>query len=144
MRHSASLLASLEGMSFPAYRIATELSNNSRSGLTVRFLAKKLEIPEEEIEYLLDVNHRLMFTDLTKVKIVKEGQQAMKRIKEGLENHGDIPSMYTRVKSLSPHEYRSLEEYVGLDQPVTKKQAVTHCWSGTIFTGIFVDLCGHP
>ena len=124
MRHSASLLASLEGLSHPAYLIATELSNNSRSGLTVRFLSKKLEMAEEEIEYLLDVNHRLIFTDLTKVKIVKEGQAAMKRIREGLENHGDIPSMYNRVKSLSPHEYRCLEERVGLDQPVTKKQAV--------------------
>ena len=124
MRHSASLLASLEGLSHPAYLIATELCNNSRSGLTVRFLSKKLELPEEEIEYLLDINHKLMFTDLTKVKIVKEGQAAIKRIKEGLENHGDIPSMYTRVKQLSPHEYRSLEEMIGLEQPVTKKQAV--------------------
>ncbi|NIA15596.1 MAG: hypothetical protein GWP08_16155, partial [Nitrospiraceae bacterium] len=58
MRHAASLLAAMEGISRPAFRIARELANNSRSGLTVRFLSKKLEIPEEEVEYLVDVNHR--------------------------------------------------------------------------------------
>ena len=56
MRHSATLLASLEGLSRPAYRIARELANNSRSGLTVRFLSKKLEMPlEEAYRYTADV-----------------------------------------------------------------------------------------
>ena len=41
MRHAASLLAAMEGMSRPAFRIARELANNSRSGLTVRFLSKE-------------------------------------------------------------------------------------------------------
>ena len=123
MRHGASLLASLEGMSRPAYRIAKELASNSRSGLTVRFLSKRIEIPEEEIEYLLDLNHHLMFTDITKVKLVAEGPSAIKRITEGLENHGDIPSLFRRVKGIGPHEFRRLEERVGLDQPTTKKVA---------------------
>ncbi|MBI2426010.1 MAG: helicase-associated domain-containing protein [Candidatus Hydrogenedentes bacterium] len=122
MRHGVSLLASLEGMSRPAYRIARELTNNSRSGLTVRFLSKKLEMAQEEIEYLLDVHHRLMFTDLTKIKLVPEGANALRRIAEGLENHGDVPSLFMSVKNLSPHDFRRLEEQIGLEQPTTKKQ----------------------
>jgi hypothetical protein len=123
MRHSASLLASLEGMSRPAFFMARELTNNSRSGLTVRFLSKKLEMSEEEIEYLLDLNHRLMFIDLTKVKIVAEGYNAVKRITDGLENHGDVPSLFRRIKALNAHEFRQLEEHLGLEQPATKKGA---------------------
>lgn len=123
MRHGASLLASLEGISRPVLRIATELTNNSRSGLTVRFLAKKLEMSEEEIEYLLDLNHRLMFIDLTKVKIVSEGHNAIKRIQEGLENLGDVPSFMRRLKALTPHEFRRIEELVDSPVPLTKKAA---------------------
>lgn len=123
MRNGASLLASLEGISRTTYRIARELANNSRSGLTVRFLSKKLDVPEEEVEYLLDINHRLMFTDLTKVKVVPEGHQAVRRIAEGLENHGDVPSMIARIKGLDPHDFRRLEERLGADQPLTKKGA---------------------
>jgi hypothetical protein len=121
MRHGASLLASLEGISRPVLRIATELTNNSRSGLTVRFLAKKLEMSEEEIEYLLDMNHRLLFTDLTKVKIVSEGHNAIRRIHDGLENLGDIPSFIRRMKALSPHDFRRIEELVDSPVPLTKK-----------------------
>ena len=73
MRHAASLLAAMEGMSRPAFRIARELANNSRSGLTVRFLSKKLDLPDEEVEYLVDINHKLLFADLTRIKIVNEG-----------------------------------------------------------------------
>lgn len=123
MRHRASLLASLEGMSRPAFRIAKELTSNSRSGLTVRFLSKKLELPEEEIEYLLDVNNRLLFTDLTKVKIASEGHAAIRRVQDGLENHGDIASLSRLIKSLDPHDFRALEERLDIDQPVTKKTA---------------------
>ncbi len=123
MRHGASLLSSLEGMSRPAYRIAYELTQNSRSGLTVRFLSKKLELPEEEIEYLIDVNHRLLFIDLTKVKLVPEGFNAIKRITAGLENLGDVPSLFRSVKAVGPHEFRRVEEQIGLEEPVTKKTA---------------------
>lgn len=123
MRHGASLMASLEGMSRAAYRIATELANNSRSGLTVRFLAKKLELPPEEIEYLLDVHDRLFFTDLTKVKIVAEGHNAIRRITEGLECRGDIPSLIDRIKGYSPNEFRRLEEQIGFEEPCTKRVA---------------------
>lgn len=123
MRHGASLLASLEGISRPVLRIATELTSNSRSGLTVRFLAKKLEMSEEEIEYLLDLNHRLLFIDLTKVKIVSEGHNAIKRIQDGLENLGDVPAMMRRLKGLSPHDFRRVEELVDSPVPLTKKAA---------------------
>ncbi len=121
MRHGASLLASLEGMSRPAYLVAKELSANSRSGLTIRFLSKKLELPEEEIEYLVDINPRLIYTDITKIRLVAEGQSAIRRIAEGLENHGDVPSLFRRVKALVPHDFRRLEEQVGIEQPSTKK-----------------------
>lgn len=123
MRHGASMLVSLEGMSRAAFHIACELANNSRSGLTTRFLSKKLDIPEVEVEYILDVNHRLLFTDLTKVKLVPEGYNAIKRITEGLENHGDVPSLIRRIRSLNAHDFRRLEEQLGLDQPVAKKTA---------------------
>lgn len=124
MRHGASLLASLEGMSRAAYRIALELSNNSRAGLTVRFLSKKLEIPQEEVEYLLDVNARLFFTDLTKVRLVPEGFNAVKRISAGLENYGDVPSLFRLSKTMAPHEFRHIEERIGLEEPGTKKMVV--------------------
>lgn len=123
MRHSASLLTSLEGVSLAAFKVARELAGNGRSGLTVRFLSKKLEMSEEEIEYILDLNHRLLFMDLTKVKIVSEGQAAVKRICDGLENHGDIPSLLRRVKGLSALEFRRVEELLDVDGGATKKEA---------------------
>lgn len=123
MRHTASLLTSLEGVSLAAFKVARELAGNGRSGLTVRFLSKKLEMPEEEVEYILDMNHRLLFMDLTKVKIVGEGQAVVKRISDGLENHGDIPALYRRIKSLSAIEFRRIEELLGLDNYTTKKDA---------------------
>jgi len=124
MRHGVSLMVSLEGMSQPAYRVARELANNTRSGLTVRFLAKKLEIPPEEVEYLLDVHERLFYTDLTKVKIVAEGHGLMKRIADGLESRGDIPSLVNYIKGLSPHDFRRLEEGLGLEEQSTKRATI--------------------
>ncbi|MBM3288683.1 MAG: hypothetical protein FJY92_00890 [Candidatus Hydrogenedentes bacterium] len=123
MRHGAGLIAALEGMSKPAFRIAKELTLNSRSGLTVRFLAKKLDLPEEEIEYVIDVNHRVFFTDITKVKLVAEGPAIVKRISDGLENRGDVPSLMNLVKGLDPHEFRRLEEQIGIEKPGGKKAA---------------------
>ncbi len=124
MHQRTSLITALEGLSRPAFRIGKELAQNSRSGLTVRFLSKKLELPEEEIEYIVDVNHKLLFTDLTKVKLVAEGVSAIKRIEEGLQNHGDVAALFNLVKSLSPHDFRSLEERIGIDRPQGKKAAV--------------------
>jgi hypothetical protein len=124
MRHPASVVAAMEGISRPAFRIARELAVNSRSGLTVRFLSKKLDIPDEEVEYLVDINHRFLFTDLTKIKIVSEGINAVNRIARGLENLGDIPSLFREVKSLGAHEFRQLEELMGLDGPCAKKTIV--------------------
>ena len=124
MRHASSMVAAMEGISRPAFRIARELASNSRSGLTVRFLSKKLGLPEEEIEYLVEVNHRFLFVDLTKIKIVAEGVSAVKRVAAGLENRGDVPSLYRHVKSLAPHDFRQLEEQVGLANPGSKKRVV--------------------
>jgi hypothetical protein len=123
MRHGASVVAAMEGISRPAFRIAHELTQNSRSGLTVRFLSKKLELPEEEVEYLVDLNHRFLFTDLTKIRIVNEGLNAVRRIADGLENRGDVHSLSLRIKGLGPHEFRLLEERIGIDKPGTKKSA---------------------
>jgi hypothetical protein len=124
MHQRTSLVTTLEGLSRPAFRIGKELAQNSRSGLTVRFLAKKLELPEEEIEYVVDVNHKLLFTDITKVKLVAEGASVIKRIDEGLQNHGDVPALFNMVKSLSPHDFRALEERIGIERPQGKKAAV--------------------
>lgn len=126
MRHRASLLAEIEGIGQPVFRIAHELSQNSRSGLTVRFLSKKLELPEEEIEYLVDVHHKLLYTDLTKIKLPKEGVSAVKRISIGLENRGDIESLYRLVKGLAPHDFRWLEDQLEIDKPGPKKAVVDH------------------
>ncbi|MFP6597425.1 MAG: hypothetical protein VCC01_08210, partial [Candidatus Hydrogenedentota bacterium] len=104
MRHSANMIVSMEGINRAVYSIAYELSQNSRSGLTVRFLSKKLEIPQEEVEYLVDVNHKLLYTDLTKIRLPNEGMTAVKRITDGLENHGDIPSLFQTLKRLSSHD----------------------------------------
>lgn len=123
MRHEANLVVALEGMSRAAFRIADELAQNSRSGLTVRFLAKKLELPEEEVEYLVDLNHRLFFTDLTKVKLVPAGAAAVRRISDGLENHGDVESVFRRVRQLDKHDFHHFETHLGLEEPPGKRQA---------------------
>ena len=115
MRHSSSMIVSLEGINRAVYRIAFELAQNSRSGLTVRFLAKKLELPQEEIEYLIDVHHKLLYTDLTKIKLPSEGNTAVKRITEGLECHGDVPSLFQKLKQLSTHDFCRLEEQIDID-----------------------------
>ena len=124
MRHGANMLAAMEGISRPVFRIAKELTQNSRSGLTVRFLSKKLELPEEEVEYLVELNHDFLYTDLTKIRLVPEGFSAVKRISDGLENLGDVPSLYRRIKSLTPHDFRRLEEQLDIDRPGAKKAVV--------------------
>ncbi|HNZ18573.1 MAG TPA: helicase-associated domain-containing protein [Candidatus Hydrogenedentes bacterium] len=123
MRHRASLVVDMEGMSRPAFHIARELSQNSRSGLTTRFLAKKLDLPVEEIEYLVDIHDRVFFTDITKVKLVTEAPDAIKRICSGLENHGDVPSLFQSIKALDAHGFRRLEEQLGIERPGGKKSA---------------------
>ncbi len=123
MRHRASLVVDMEGMSHPAFHIARELSQNSRSGLTSRFLAKKLDLPIEEIEYLVDIHGRVFFTDLTKVRLVTEAPEAIKRIAGGLENHGDVPSLFLSIKAMDSHGFRRLEEQLGIERPGGKKAA---------------------
>jgi len=122
MRSGGSLLASLEGMTRPAFRVAKELTVNGRSGLTVRFLSKKLEVPEEDIEYLLDVNQRLLFTDLTRVRLVAEGPAIIKRISDGLESQGDVPSLIRLVRGLDANEARRLEDFLRINEPVSKPE----------------------
>ncbi len=123
MRHRASLVIDMEGMSRPAFHVARELAQNSRSGLTTRFLAKKLDLPIEEIEYLVDIHDRLFFTDITKVKLVTEAPEAIKRVSRALENHGDVPSLVQGIKALDSHGFRRFEEQVGIETPVGKKTA---------------------
>ncbi len=122
MRHSASLLASLEGMSRAAFLIARELSQNSRTGLTPRFLARKLDMPVEEVEYLVDIHPKLLYTDLTRIRLVPEGHGAVKRILEGLESHGDIAALRLHIRNLSDIHLQSLEERLGLEDGPSKKE----------------------
>lgn len=124
MRHSASMVAAMEGASRTVFRIARELAQNSRAGLTTRFLSKKLDVPEEEIEYLVDINHGLLYTDITRIRLAPEGISAVKRIVEGLENRGDIPSLFNRARSLSDHDFRRIEEGLELDRPTAKKALI--------------------
>ena len=124
MRQRVSTVTAMEGISRPVFHIAKELSQNSRSGLTPRFLSKKLDLPVEEIEYLVDVNHSFLYADITKVKLAPEGFSSVKRITEGLENHGDIESLFNRVRNMTPHEFRWLEEQLDITKPGPKKAAV--------------------
>ncbi len=122
MRHRASLLASMEGISRATFLIARELSQNSRSGLTARFLSKKLELAPEEVEYLVDVNPKLLYTDLTKVRLAPEGFHAVKRILEGLESHGDVAALQQRIRNLPDQELQRIEERLGLEEGLSKKE----------------------
>lgn len=115
------MVTTMEGVHRTVFRITRELSQNSRSGLTVRFLSKKLELPIEEVEYLVDVHHDILYTDITKIKLVAEGFGAVKRIGEGLENRGDVPALFRKVKTLSDHDFRRLEEQSDIDRPGAKK-----------------------
>ncbi len=124
MRHGAHIISSMEGMSRPAFRIAHELIQNSRAGLTPRFLARTLDLPEEEIEYLIDVNEGLFFLDLTKVKLVAEGATAVRRVQRGLENHGDVQSLFRLIKALDTSALRQFEEHLGIED-AGGRQAVT-------------------
>lgn len=124
MRHESNLIMALEGMTRAAFRIAEELAQNSRSGLTVRFLGKKLELPEEEVEYIVDLNHRLFFTDLTKVKLVPAGAKAIRRIVDGLGSHGDVESLFRRVRQLDKHDLHHLEAHLAIDDIAGKRQLV--------------------
>lgn len=122
MRHRASLLASMEGISRATFLIAKELSQNSRSGLTARFLSKKLELSIEEVEYLVDVNHKLLYTDLTKIRLAPEGFHAVKRIMEGLESHGDVTALQQRIRNLPDQDLQRLEERLDLEDVPSKKE----------------------
>jgi hypothetical protein len=123
MRHAASLIAQLEGLSRPAYHIGWELTQNSRSGLTVRFLSKKLDLPQEEVEYLVDINDRLFYFDISKVKLVAGGANAVKRVADGLENLGDVPALFRQVKGMDATDFRAFEELLGIDKPGGKAAA---------------------
>lgn len=124
MRHGAALIMSMEGMSRHAFRIARELAQNSRAGLTLRFLSKKLDLSHEEIEYLIDLHDKLFFFDLTRVRLVAEGVGAVQRVCAGLENHGDVPSLMRSIKSLDSYQFRRLEEVLNVSSP-SSRTAVT-------------------
>ena len=123
MRQRASQLASLDGLSRAAFHMARDLSQNSRSGLTVRTLAKKLDLPEAEIEYLVDVNDALFYTDLTKVKLAPGGAALVQRVEDGLESRGNVAYIRRAIKDMTGPAMRDLEERLGLIQ-IGQRKAV--------------------
>ncbi|NLN93701.1 MAG: hypothetical protein GX130_10395 [Candidatus Hydrogenedens sp.] len=126
MRHGTSLLASLEGMSHTAFRIARELSQAGRSGLTPMFLARKLEIPKEEVEYYVDVHHEVMYTNLTRICLSGEGLALIRRIGDGLNSRGDAECLLQSVQSLSDYGTQQLEEQLDIGgSPSKNKRART-------------------
>lgn len=120
MRHRASLLASLDGLSLPAFLVAKELAQANRAGLTPGFLSRKLDLPLLEVEYLIDVNHHLLYTDLTRIRLVPEGPQAIKRIRAGLESQGDVPALFRKLRTLPDQALQRIEESLGLNGPPKK------------------------
>jgi len=112
----------MEGISRATYFIARELSQNSRAGLTPRFLSKKLDLSQEEVEYLVDVNHKMLYFDLTKIRLAPEGFHAVKRIQEGLESHGDVAALVQRIRALPDQDLQRIEERLGLDEGLSKKE----------------------
>ncbi len=123
MRHGSALIVAMEGMSRIAFRIAKEVAQNSRSGLTLRFLSRKFDISESEIEYIVDLHDKLFFFDLTRVRLVAEGASAVERVCAGLENYGDVPSLIKVVRELDAHDFHRLEETLNLESPCSRNKA---------------------
>ena len=76
----------------------------------------------EEVEYLVDINHKLLYTDLTKVRLAPEGFHAVKRILEGLESHGDVAALQQRIRNLPDQDLQRLEERLGIEDAPSKKE----------------------
>lgn len=120
MRHGTNLLASLEGMSRTAFLIVQELSQAGRSGLTPALLAKKLEIPQEEVEYFVDVHHGVMYTNLTRICLSPGGLALARRVQDGLASRGDASFLLEHVRALGDAALQRLEERLGLDGGASK------------------------
>lgn len=120
MRHGTNLLASMEGMSRTAFLIVQELSQAGRSGLTPALLAKKLEIPQEEVEYFVDVHHGVMYTNLTRICLSSGGLGLARRVQGGLASRGDASFLLEHVRALGDAALQRLEERLGLDGSASK------------------------
>lgn len=120
MRYTLSLLNCFEGMDRKSFEMALELSSNSKGGLTSQYLAIRLSVKEEEIEYLYKHNSRLFFHDLSRIKLVPEAIPLVKRVQRGLTTNGDINSIFETLNGLSANEKRDVERRFNLSKVLGK------------------------
>ncbi|HOK08879.1 MAG TPA: helicase-associated domain-containing protein [Candidatus Hydrogenedens sp.] len=118
MRYSISLLSVFEGMDQTAFNMALELLANSRGGLTSHYLANRLEITEETVNYLYKKYPKLFFFDLNRIKIVPESLPLIIRVRNNLNSHGDIVSIFKAIQELSNAERRELEQKLRVNRVV--------------------------
>ncbi len=116
MRYSLSFLSTFEGMDQTSFNMVLELSANSRGGLTSRYLASKLEVSEETVNYIYKHYPKLFFFDLNRIKVVPEALPIIRRVQEHLNSHGDIVSIYKALQSLSNSERRELEQKLKINR----------------------------
>ncbi|MCX8066070.1 MAG: helicase-associated domain-containing protein [Candidatus Hydrogenedentes bacterium] len=109
MRYGLSLLSCFEEMDRKAFEMALELTINSKGGLTSHYLASKLSVKEEEIEYIYKHNYRLFFHDLNRIKVVPEAIPLVKRVQKNLTTNGDVNYIFETLNSLSAIEKREIE-----------------------------------
>jgi len=116
MRYSLSFLSTFEGMDQTSFNMVLELSANSRGGLTSRYLAAKLEVSEETVNYIYKLYPKLFFFDLNRIKIVPEAIPIIHRVREHLNSHGDVVSIYKASQGLSSSERRELEQKLKINR----------------------------
>lgn len=120
MRYGLSLLSCFEGMDRKSFEMALELTINSKGGLTSHYLASKLSVREEEIEYIYKHNYRLFFHDLNRIKIVPEAIPLVKRVQKNLATNGDINYIIETLASFSSAEKREIERRFCVNKVVGK------------------------
>ncbi len=120
MRYGLSLLNCFEGMDRKSFEMALELSNNSKGGLTSHYLAIRLSVKEEEIEYLYKHNPRLFFHDLSRIKLVPEAIPLVKRVQKGLTSNGDINNIFDTLSQLPTNERRDIERRFNVNKVIGK------------------------
>lgn len=118
MRYSYSLLSVFEGMDQISFQMALELSANSRGGLTSRYIATKLEISEETVNYIYKLYPKLFFFDLNRIKVVPEALPIVRRVQDNLNSVGDINSVYKFLQNLSNSERRDLEQKLKVNRVI--------------------------
>lgn len=116
MRYSFSFLSAFEGMDKTSFNMVLELSANSRGGLTSRYLATKLEVSEETVNYIYKLYPKLFFFDLNRIKVVPEALPIIHRVQEHLNSHGDVVSIYKATQGLTNSERRELEQKLRINR----------------------------